>query len=80
VRAHRRRTRRCRSIQLAEAREELADLAERLRAPDPVPVPAVALAARLVSDAGSPLYSGARGPSLWDLPWSARLALDDPIA
>jgi hypothetical protein len=66
--------------EIAEAREELAELAERLRASDPVPVYAVALAAMLVSDARSPLYAGANGGSLWALARTARLALDEPIA
>jgi hypothetical protein len=66
--------------EIAEAREELAELAERLRAPGPVPVHAGALAAMLVADAKSPLYSRMPGTSAWDLARTALRALDDPIA
>ena len=66
--------------EVAAARDELAELAERLRAAGPVPVHAVARAAMLLSSGTSPLYHPAPRQSAWDLARTARFALDDPIA
>jgi hypothetical protein len=66
--------------EIAAARDELAELAARLRAASPVPARAVALAAVLLSDGTSPLYYAAPGRSALELARTARLALDDPIA
>jgi hypothetical protein len=59
---------------------ELTELAERLRADAPVPVRAVALAAVLIRDGGSPVYDRQAAPGLWRLARRVRLALDEPIA
>jgi hypothetical protein len=64
---------------IAAAQDELAALAERLRAARPVPVRAVALAAMLLSDGTGPLYHRAAARSAADVARTARLALDDPI-
>jgi hypothetical protein len=66
--------------EIADARDELAALAERLRATRPVPAHAVARAAMLLSQATSPLYDRASPRRAWDLARTARLALDEPIA
>jgi hypothetical protein len=65
--------------QVADPRDELANLAVRLRATGAVPAHAVARAELLLSDAKSPLYYHAPRTSAWDLARAARLALDDPI-
>lgn len=66
--------------EVAEAYEELVELAERLRAASPVPAHAVARVVVLLSDGTGPLYGRRRGRSAWALARTARLALDDPIA
>jgi hypothetical protein len=66
--------------EVAEARDELAALAERLRASRPVPAHAVALTEMLLSEGTSPLYDRASPRRAWELARRARLALDDPIA
>jgi hypothetical protein len=66
--------------EVAEAYDELTELAERLRAARPVPVHAVARVAMLLSDSRGPLYDRAATRPAWDLARTARLALDDPIA
>jgi hypothetical protein len=65
--------------EVVAAGEELAALAERLRADSPVPVRAVALAAVLVDDGASPLYDREAPRSVWRLAREARRALDGPI-
>jgi hypothetical protein len=66
--------------EIAAARDELAALAERLRAARPVPVHAVAQAELLLCQGTSPLYGAESSRSVWDLARSALFALDDPIA
>jgi|RhiMethySRZTD1v2_1073278.scaffolds.fasta_scaffold376394_2 hypothetical protein len=65
--------------EIAEAHDELAELAERLRAPRPVPAHAVARVAMLLSDGTGPLYRRTANWHAWDVVRTARLALDDPI-
>jgi hypothetical protein len=65
--------------EIADAHDELAQLAERLRDPRPVPVHAMARVAMLLSDGRSPLYARVLSGTAWDLARTARLALDDPI-
>jgi hypothetical protein len=66
--------------EIMAARDELAALAERLRAPAPVPVHAMALTDRLLSDGNSPIYHREAEHSLRLLTRAARSRLDDPIA
>ena len=65
--------------QIADAHDEPAKLAERLRAPRPVPAHAVARVAMLLSDGTGPLSRRTANWHAWDLVRTARLALDDPI-
>lgn len=65
--------------QIAQAHDELAELAERLRAPRPVPAHAVARVVVLLSDGTGPLYRRTANRHAWDLVNTARLAFDDPI-
>ena len=62
------------------ARDELAALAERLRAPAPVPAHGMAFAERLLSDGSSPLYHRTASHSVQRRVQQARYLLDDPIA
>lgn len=66
--------------EIVDAHDELSDLADRLRASEPVPVHAVARIALLLTEGSSPLYDRFATRSVWDLARTARLALDDPIA
>ena len=65
---------------IAHAHDELSELADRLRAAEPVPVHAVARVVLLLTEATSPLYDRFASRPAWDLARTARLALDDPIA
>jgi hypothetical protein len=66
--------------EIEEAYDELTELAERLRAAQPVPAHAVARVVLLLTEPTSPLYDRSATRPAWDLARTARLALDDPIA
>jgi hypothetical protein len=66
--------------EVVHAYDELSELADRLRAAEPVPVHAVARVVLLLTEATSPLYHRFATQPAWDLARTARLALDDPIA
>jgi hypothetical protein len=66
--------------EIADAYEELSELANRLRTAEPVPAQAVARVVLLLTEATSPLYDRFTTRSAWDLARTARMALDDPIA
>ena len=66
--------------EIFSARDELAALAERLRAGSPAPVQGLALATLLVHDGASPLYGRRAAEDVWTLAREARERLDDPIA
>jgi hypothetical protein len=66
--------------EVVAARDELAALADALRAVRPVPVHAVAQASVLLTDGTSPLYGRASGGRASQVARTARIALDDPIA
>jgi hypothetical protein len=65
--------------EIEDAYEELSELADRLRAAQPVPAHAVARVVLLLTEATSPLYDRFTTRSAWDLVHTARMALDDPI-
>ncbi len=66
--------------EIFSARDELAALADRLRAGSPAPVQGLALATLLVHDGASPLYGRRAAQDVWSLAREARERLDDPIA